>query len=80
MHIASQGEEAVITGDMMHHPLQLSMPAHPATFDLDKVAGSKTRVDFVKRFQETPVLVIGSHFADPGAGHIVRHGDVWKLK
>jgi glyoxylase-like metal-dependent hydrolase (beta-lactamase superfamily II) len=77
--INSQGEQAVITGDVMHHPIQVAMPAHPATFDMDKEAGSKTRVEFVARFQEKPVLVIGSHFADPGAGYIVRHGDAWKL-
>ncbi len=39
---------------------------------MDKPAGAKTRVEFVNRFQEKPVLVIGSHFADPGAGYIVR--------
>jgi len=77
--ISSQGREAVITGDMMHHPLQLAMPSHPATFDLDKELGSKTRVEFVRRFAETPALVIGTHFADPGSGHIVRDGDAWKL-
>jgi hypothetical protein len=70
----------VITGDLMHHPIQLAMPAHPATFDLDKQAGASTRVEFVKRFAQQPVLVIGSHFADPGAGYIVRHGDAWKLQ
>jgi glyoxylase-like metal-dependent hydrolase (beta-lactamase superfamily II) len=77
--ISSQGEQAVITGDLMHHPIQLAMPWHAATFDMDKKAGSKTRVEFVNRFQAQPVLIIGSHFADPGAGYIVRHGDVWKL-
>jgi glyoxylase-like metal-dependent hydrolase (beta-lactamase superfamily II) len=77
--VNSEGEQAVITGDVMHHPIQVAMPAHPATFDMDKAAGAKTRVEFVTRFQEKPVLVIGSHFADPGAGYIVRHGDAWKL-
>ena len=77
--INSEGEQAVITGDVMHHPIQVAMPAHRATFDMDKAAGAKTRVEFVTRFQEKPVLVIGSHFADPGAGYIVRHGDAWKL-
>jgi glyoxylase-like metal-dependent hydrolase (beta-lactamase superfamily II) len=77
--IDSEDEQAVITGDVMHHPIQVAMPGHPATFDMDKAAGAKTRVDFVTRFQEKPVLVIGSHFADPGAGYIVRHGDAWKL-
>ncbi|HTC39481.1 MAG TPA: MBL fold metallo-hydrolase [Steroidobacteraceae bacterium] len=77
--INSEGEQAVITGDVMHHPIQVAMPAHAATFDMDKNVGAKTRVEFVTRFQEKPVLVIGSHFADPGAGYIVRHGDAWKL-
>jgi glyoxylase-like metal-dependent hydrolase (beta-lactamase superfamily II) len=77
--VSSEGEQAVITGDVMHHPIQIAMPAHPATFDMDKKAGSKTRVEFVKRFEEKPVLIIGSHFADPGAGYIVRHGDARKL-
>jgi glyoxylase-like metal-dependent hydrolase (beta-lactamase superfamily II) len=79
VHIRSQGQEAVITGDMMHHPIQVAMPEHAATFDMDKPAGARTRVDFVKRFQEQPVLVIGSHFADPGAGYIVRYGAACKL-
>jgi hypothetical protein len=56
------------------------MPEHPATFDMDKPAGARTRVEFVNRFQEKPVLVIGSHFADPGAGYIVRHGATCRLK
>jgi len=80
VYINSQGQEAVITGDLMHHPIQVAMPEHLATFDMDKPAGAKTRVEFVNRFQEKPVLVIGSHFADPGAGYIVRNGASWKLK
>jgi glyoxylase-like metal-dependent hydrolase (beta-lactamase superfamily II) len=80
VHISSQGQEAVITGDMMHHPIQVAMPEHAATFDMDKPAGAKTRVEFVNRFREKPVLVIGSHFADPGAGYIVRNGAACKLK
>lgn len=69
--ISSQGEQGVITGDLMHHPIQLAMPSHPATFDMDKPLGLKTRTEFVQRFRDRPVLVIGSHFADPGAGFIV---------
>jgi glyoxylase-like metal-dependent hydrolase (beta-lactamase superfamily II) len=77
--VSSEGEQAVITGDLMHHPIQIAMPGHPATFDMDKATGARTRVEFVERFREQPVLVIGSHFADPGAGYIVRNGDGLKL-
>jgi glyoxylase-like metal-dependent hydrolase (beta-lactamase superfamily II) len=79
VHISSQGQEAVITGDMMHHPIQVAMPEHAATFDMDKPAGARTRTEFVNNFQGKPVLVIGSHFAEPGAGYIVRNGAACKL-
>jgi glyoxylase-like metal-dependent hydrolase (beta-lactamase superfamily II) len=79
VHIRSQGQEAVITGDMMHHPIQVAMPGHAATFDMDKPAGARTRVEFVNHFKGKPVLIIGSHFADPGAGYIVGNGAACKL-
>jgi len=78
--IESKGERAVITGDMMHSPIQIAVPAREARFDMDKAQAAQTRVDFVERFGGKPVLVIGSHFAEPTAGHIVRDGQSWKLK
>ncbi len=78
--IRSRGEEAVITGDLMHHPIQLSYPQRHANFDMDKEQGARTRQAFVDRFGGRRVLVIGSHFSDPTAGWIVRDGDSWILK
>ena len=78
--IRSAGQEAVITGDMMHHPIQLAAPATHGRFDMDQARGAQTRVDFIQRFADQPTLVIGSHFSDPTAGHIVRDGAAWKLK
>lgn len=77
--IRSRGEEAVITGDLMHHPIQLAVPATPGNFDMDKAQGARTRVEFVERFANQPALIIGSHFSDPTAGHIVSDGKGWKL-
>jgi len=78
--IRSRGEEAVITGDLMHHPIQLAVPTAHGRFDMDQAQGAKTRVEFIDRFADTPTLVIGSHFSDPTAGHIVSDGAAWKLK
>ena len=78
--IRSRGEEAVITGDMMHHPIQLAVPTTHGRFDMDQAQGAKTRVEFIDRFANKPTLVIGSHFSDPTAGHIVSDGAAWKLK
>ena len=78
--IESRGERAVITGDLMHNPIQIAVPAVEARFDMDKAQGARTRVEFVERFNRSGTLVIGSHFADPSAGHIVPDGAAWKLE
>jgi len=75
VRISSKGEEAVITGDLMHHPIQIAVPHRVATFDMDKDAGRDTRVGFVDKYSDSGVLVIGAHFADPTAGHIRTHAD-----
>ena len=75
VRISSQGQEAVITGDLMHHPMQVAMPHRPATFDMDKEAGRHTRMGFVNKYVDSGVLVIGAHFAEPTAGHINTHGE-----
>ena len=78
--IQSRGQSAVITGDMMHNPIQIAVPDHEARFDMDKAQAAKTRSEFVTRFNGTPTLVIGSHFSEPSAGHIVPDGRSWKLE
>jgi glyoxylase-like metal-dependent hydrolase (beta-lactamase superfamily II) len=74
VRISSKGEDAVITGDLMHHPMQVAMPHRAATFDMDKDAGRATRCGFVDKYADSGVLVIGAHFAGPTAGHIKTYG------
>ena len=80
MLIDSQGEQAVITGDMMHHPIQLAIPATDARFDMDKEQGARTRRDFVQRFGNNGTLVIGSHFAIPPPAGSCATATAWKLE
>ena len=75
VRISSQGEEGVITGDIMHHPMQCAMPERTATFDMDKDAGRASRLRFVEQYTDSGVLVIGAHFAEPTAGHIRLYGE-----
>ena len=78
--IRSRGEEAVITGDLMHHPIQLADPSRQANFDMHKAQAALTRREFVERFANSKVRIIGSHFCDPTSGWIERHGSGWKLR
>lgn len=73
--IESLGERGVITGDLMHHPIQTALPHRPARFDMDPQAGRATRIGFVDKYKDSGVLVIGAHFADPTAGWIRTEGD-----
>lgn len=77
--IESGGERAVITGDLMHHPMQCAMPSRHATFDMDREAGAATRQAFVDRYRDSGALVIGMHFSEPTAGHFEtgRDGTTW---
>lgn len=75
VHINSQGEEAIISGDMMHHPCQIARPEWVTPFDNDNAHALATRKAFLERYADRPVLVLGTHFANPVGGHIVRDGD-----
>ncbi len=77
--IESAGERAVITGDMLHHPCQIAHPQWSSTADVDQRASADTRARFLAEFADEPVLVIGTHFATPTAGHLVRDGDRYRL-
>ena len=77
--IASKGQHAMITGDFAHHPCQLAHPEWASTADYDKAAGEATRRRVFADLAGKPVLVIGTHFAGPTAGHVVADGDVWKM-
>jgi glyoxylase-like metal-dependent hydrolase (beta-lactamase superfamily II) len=71
--------EAVITGDLMHHPIQMAEPQWATPFDTDAEQARKTRRAFCERFADTPVTVLGTHFHHPTAGRIVRHGATWRF-
>jgi glyoxylase-like metal-dependent hydrolase (beta-lactamase superfamily II) len=79
VRIVSRGEEALITGDFMHHPCQIAHPEWDTTADSDPARGIVTRREMFERLAGAPVLVIGTHFAGATAGHIVRDGDTWRL-
>jgi len=79
VHIESRGEEAIITGDLAHHPCQLAHPEWASSADWEPDTAEATRRAFFARYADRPVLVIGTHFAGPTAGRIVRDGEVWRL-
>lgn len=78
--IESQGARALITGDTMHHPCQIGEPAWSTSFDSDKAAATSMRQQLLEEFADSEVLIIGTHFASPTAGHIRRHGEGYRFE
>ena len=79
MHISSKGNEAVITGDIMHHPVQISMPEMGSRFDVDANAARATRRKFLEAYKDGKTLVLGTHFAAPTGGHLSTKDGVLQL-
>lgn len=77
--IESKGERAMITGDMLHHPCQFAHPHWSPGFDSDPVAGAHMRRVVMEGVADAPVLVIGTHFAAPTAGHVRRDGEAFRF-
>ncbi|ACF03400.1 beta-lactamase domain protein [Rhodopseudomonas palustris TIE-1] len=76
LHIRSDGEEAVLSGDVAHHPCQMVRLDWSSSFDSDALLSIETRRRLFSRFADTPTLLFGGHF---GPGRIVSDGDAFRL-
>ncbi len=77
--ITSQGKRAIITGDMVHSPLQLADPELSSMFDTDPQEARQTRREVFPDWADGETLLIGTHFGAPTGGIMVRDGDAYKL-
>jgi glyoxylase-like metal-dependent hydrolase (beta-lactamase superfamily II) len=76
IHIASDGAEGVLTGDVAHHPCQMAHLDWSSTADSNPLQAAETRRQLFSRFADRPVLLIGGHF---NAGHLKRDGEAFKF-
>jgi glyoxylase-like metal-dependent hydrolase (beta-lactamase superfamily II) len=76
VHITSEGEEGLLTGDVAHHPCQMAHLDWCSTADSDPAQSTATRRDLFSRFADKPVLVIGGHY---DGGRIRRDGEAFNF-
>ena len=77
--IDSNGDRAVITGDLMHSPCQIGHPEWSCAYDADREAAAATRRVFLERFADSGTLVIGTHFGTPTGVLVQRDGAAFRL-
>ncbi len=79
VHIESEGEEALITGDCIHHPCQIEKLDWSSSADYDAEASKVTRQALMDKYADQDILIIGTHFATPTAGHLKTKEDGYWL-
>jgi len=79
VRIASRGEEALITGDFLHHPCQMARLDWSSSADHDAAEAGRTRRETFGRLAGTRTLLLGTHFAGPTAGRVERDGEAFRL-
>jgi glyoxylase-like metal-dependent hydrolase (beta-lactamase superfamily II) len=70
VRIASGGMEALLLGDLSHHPLQWAEPDWSSAPDHDPVQSAATRRRLIAEHADKGTLVIGTHYPPPTAGHL----------
>ncbi|MFE3196038.1 MBL fold metallo-hydrolase [Nocardia sp. NPDC059240] len=79
VHVTSQGESALITGDCIHHPIQLAHPAIGSCVDIDPHRSESSRRTLLASLADTRTLMLGTHFPPPTAGHVISDGTAYRL-
>jgi glyoxylase-like metal-dependent hydrolase (beta-lactamase superfamily II) len=73
VRISAGRNEAILSADLMHTPLQLRYPQWSTNFCVDPNLARRTREEFLNRNCNGP-LIFPAHFPSPCGGRIIRDG------
>jgi glyoxylase-like metal-dependent hydrolase (beta-lactamase superfamily II) len=79
VHVGKGGADALITGDMIHSPIQARYPRIGMMSDYDSAQGGQTRQAIFSRFCDTPTLMCTAHFPSPSIGRLTRWDDGFRF-
>ena len=79
VHVGRAGADAVITGDMIHSPLQARLPEIGMMSDYDSKQSGASRRALFGRFCDTSTLMCTAHFPSPSSGRVTRWGEGFRF-
>jgi len=77
--VGRAGADVLITGDMIHSPLQGKYPDLGMMADYDSREAGQTRRRVFDRFCEEPTILCATHFPAPSTARVRRWGDSYKF-
>jgi glyoxylase-like metal-dependent hydrolase (beta-lactamase superfamily II) len=73
-------DAAVVTGDLIHSPLQARYPELSSHGDYDPKQSPVTRRSFLERYCDTNTLCCNTHFPSPSVGYVKRWADGFRCE
>ena len=77
VNLKSGKAAATLSGDVIHHPVQLAHPEWSSMACEDPNLSHASRRALIDRLADTDTLLAPAHFATPSRGHIVSKGDAF---
>lgn len=71
VHVKSEGSHAIISGDVVHHPILFLEPSLVNLGDWNPDLAAQTRLRLFERWADTSTLLLTMHFPSPTAGRLV---------
>jgi glyoxylase-like metal-dependent hydrolase (beta-lactamase superfamily II) len=78
VRVSSRGQDAIVTGDVFHNPIQVAEPEICSVGCVDKEMSRQTRREFIKRYGDGPVRLFAVHFNEP-VGRVMRDAHGWRF-
>lgn len=79
VRITSGDGDAVIVGDLFHHPAQVARPAWISAGDYDPAQTEESRAALLASVVDTATILLGAHWPGASAGHVTGDGDDFRL-
>jgi len=78
--VEADGERAILSGDVMHHPVQIERPDWASVFDQDRDQARVTRKQLLHSIADDRTHLIGAHFAGPVALRVTEKNGVFSYR
>jgi len=80
VRMRSREQNGVMSGDLIHTPLQLAYPDWSPVYDDDPAEGARTRRRFLEQQCDQDILMMTAHFPLPSMGRVVSQGDGFRFR
>ena len=80
LEITNVGHVLVVTGDLIHHPMQMAHPEWQEIADTDPIVSRATREAFLDAHALAGTRIAGTHFPVHPVGRVIPHDGRWRFE